>query len=106
MPRVTKYKSKRGPNRSTLIVRGAFFNLNFHPAEEWVKAFRELEDPKDKIEALQKAFDYIYPKMGPISAELVAEAEKEQQFIEMEPDEEIIEEQATDKLLEILDKKT
>jgi len=63
-----KYKPRGVPvKRSSLSVRLAFFNMGFDAAKEWVMAYRQLEDPEKTVKALEKAFEFLYPKMNAVS---------------------------------------
>lgn len=60
-----KYKPNRlgTVNRKSLTVRLGLMKENFDAIEEWVRAYRELDDPTMKIQALNEVFKYIYPKL-------------------------------------------
>lgn len=73
--------------------------MNFDLATEWIQAYRELTDPKDKIDALGKAFPFIYPKVASLTPEEIATLEMEQELTTIDT-----ESLSTDMLLESLQK--
>lgn len=75
--------------------------MGFDAAVEWVKAYRELENPESKIKALEKAFEYIFPKITAVDNETANTLDLE----EVTKGAEAIEELPTEKLLESLENK-
>lgn len=83
--------------RRKVTVRTAFQSMGFDAIQEWVKAYRELDEPIERIRALEKAFEYIYPKLGAMTAEQQTDLELEElkddssETIESLPTEQLIE---------------
>lgn len=55
----------RGVKRGGLTARLAFNAMGFDAVKEWIIAFNSIESPEERIRALEKVFEYIYPKIGP-----------------------------------------
>lgn len=92
---------KRHSGRATVTVRTAFHSMGFDAVVEWIKAYRELENPESKIKALEKAFEYIFPKITAVDNETANVLDLEETAKETTA----IEEQPTEKLLESLENK-
>lgn len=74
-----KHSRKGKLNRSSVTVRLAFHDMKFDAIHEWVTAFRQLDKEienaapdavelrfaiiKEKLAKLEKAFDFLYPKI-------------------------------------------
>ncbi len=89
-PKPVWSRSRKGkPNRNSMTVKLALKNMNFDAVQEWVLAFRELDDPNQKLERLEKLMKFVFPTIKETDTQ-------SQEVIEMEL------EQAQNSTLELL----
>lgn len=76
----------------------ALYSMGFDLLQEWVMAYKELENPSERLRALEKVMEYTFPKVGALSIDQHKELELEEldsvNTLSVE---------STDKLLEALD---
>lgn len=67
-------------NTKSMVVKLALNKLNFDVIEEYVAAYRELEDPKDKIVALNALMKYTHPQLKEMDYDAVRKLEMEEEL--------------------------
>lgn len=72
-----KVAPKLGATPTGVSARSAFQKIGFDVAKEWVKAYHEIEDPKARVSALEKIFDYVFPKVSSSPLDHIATMEME-----------------------------
>ncbi len=93
--------SRKGkPNRNSSTVRLSLASMKFDAVAEWVAAFRELEDPNQKLERLEKLMKFVFPTLKEIDTETskILDMEALESQVEMVK----IEDHSTDELLKAL----
>lgn len=99
-PRLYGASRKGKPNRNSSTVRLSLASMKFDAVAEWVKAFKELEDPNQKLERLEKLMRFVFPTLKEVDTESykIIELEAMDNQIDMIP----AAEASTDQLLEAL----
>jgi len=101
-PRLYGASRKGKPNRNSSTVRLSLASMKFDAVAEWVKAFKELEDPNQKLERLEKLMRFVFPTLKEVDTESykIIELEAMDNQVEMTK----IEDLDTDQLLLELEK--
>lgn len=53
----------QAPRRSLLTVRATLTDMRYDPIREYVRLLEQLEDPLEKLRAIQALLPYFLPKM-------------------------------------------
>jgi hypothetical protein len=77
-------RPKGAGNNKSMVVKLALNRMNFDVLEEYINAYRELEDPKDKIVALNELMKYVHPKLKEVDYIELRKQEIEEELLKLE----------------------
>lgn len=60
---VGRPSNRNGPTKNLLSVRAELTRRNFNPVKEYIDLMEQMDDPVERLKALQFLMQYTYPKL-------------------------------------------